>query len=111
MHAWQISPLSSAQQESEVDPYRFPGIRDLDAHTVFPPVDASEDDYFLPAPDPKQRLPFALPAADKRRLDLHAALTTTGVPPLPGDLDAIKALCTLDERTLATVLRWITSPR
>ncbi|WP_254708542.1 hypothetical protein [Streptomyces lunaelactis] len=64
---------------------------------------------FSHPPDPNQRLPFALPAADKRRLDVHAALTTTGIPPLPGDLDAIKALCTLDDRTLTTVLRWITS--
>ncbi|WP_217625896.1 hypothetical protein [Streptomyces lunaelactis] len=108
MHTWQVSALPSAPQPSEIDTYRFPGARDIDEHAPFPPADTS-DDYLLPSPDPNQRLPFALPAADKRRLDVHAALTTTGIPPLPGDLDAIKALCTLDDRTLTTVLRWITS--
>ncbi|WP_274564708.1 hypothetical protein [Streptomyces spiramyceticus] len=54
--------------------------------------------------DPYRPLP-----ADKHRLDLHAALTTTGIAPLPGDLDAIKVLSTLDDATVRTVLRWITN--
>ncbi|MET9515651.1 hypothetical protein [Streptomyces sp. NPDC002994] len=78
------------------DPYRFHGPEDFDQ------LDA--------APDPEQRLPFVLAASDKRRLDLYAALTTTGIAPLPGDLEAIDVLSKLDDTTIRTVLRWITSP-
>ncbi|WP_405604975.1 hypothetical protein OHT93_35605 [Streptomyces sp. NBC_00191] len=109
MYAWQVSALPSAPQPSEIDPYRFPGARDIDAQSALTPSDSSED-FLLPAPDPKQRIPFTLAAADKRRLAVHTVLTTKGVAPMPGDLDAIKALCMLDDTTLTTVLRWITSP-
>ncbi|MFE7775103.1 hypothetical protein ACFU5O_14605 [Streptomyces sp. NPDC057445] len=66
-------------------------------------------DFLLPAPDAQERLPIPLSPADRRRLDLHAALTSAGIAPLPGDLEAIEALCMLDDTTNVTVMRWITS--
>lgn len=65
------------------------------------------DAYRFPA-TPVQRIPYVIAASDRHRLDLHAALTTKGIAPRPGDLEAISALCTLDEATLTTVVRWIT---
>ncbi|MFC5805165.1 hypothetical protein [Streptomyces formicae] len=69
--------------------------------------DLSAGDFLLPAPDPDARLSVPLSASDRRRLELHAALTTAGIAPLPGDLAAIDALCVLDDTTNATVQRWI----
>ncbi|WP_328864101.1 hypothetical protein [Streptomyces virginiae] len=48
---------------------------------------------------------------DRRRLDLQAALTVIGVPPLPGDLESINILSSLDDTTHATLVRWITTNR
>ncbi|MGW2564221.1 hypothetical protein ACWCXB_34450 [Streptomyces sp. NPDC001514] len=106
MAAWQDSALSTMTTDqatatattatatgATADPYRFPGAAD----------------FLLPAPDPGQRLSMSLSPMDRRRLDLHAALTAAGIPPLPGDLEAIEALCLLDDTTNATVQRWITS--
>ncbi|WP_344173027.1 hypothetical protein [Streptomyces albidochromogenes] len=90
-----------------LDPYRFHGVDDDLAPRSAAPVD---DDYALLAPRPERRPSFALAATDRRRLDLHAALTTTGVAPLPGDLEAIDVLSRLDDSTVRSVLRWITSP-
>jgi hypothetical protein len=105
MSAPQVSALASTVSESLRDPYRFPGSRDFDQY------DAGEaGDYLLPAPDPKRRLPYLLAAADRRRLDLHAALTVAGIAPRPGDAGAIEVLCTLDDVTVLTLLRWISSP-
>ncbi|MFJ2476612.1 hypothetical protein ACIOWI_27180 [Streptomyces sp. NPDC087659] len=61
-------------------------------------------------PQPAQRLSIPLAAHDRRRLDLHSALTANGVAPLPGDLDAINILSALDDRTVETILHWITVP-
>ncbi len=58
----------------DLDPYRFPS--------------ALVDD--LPEQTPTAR---GVEPADRRRLELHAALTTAGIAPLPGDMDAIEALC------------------
>ncbi|MFG2985591.1 hypothetical protein ACGFYQ_30780 [Streptomyces sp. NPDC048258] len=44
-------------------------------------------------------------------MDLHAALTAVGIPPLPGDLEAIHALSSLDDTTNAALVRWITTSR
>ncbi|GAB2606069.1 hypothetical protein GCM10027168_43760 [Streptomyces capparidis] len=65
--------------------------------------------YYLAPPDPDPRPAHSLPAADVRRLDLHTALVTAGVPPLPGDGDAIRAVAQLDDTTVRTVIAWITS--
>ncbi|WMX44026.1 hypothetical protein [Streptomyces roseicoloratus] len=93
----------------DLDPYRFPAAvfdgepeRTPSAYGVM-----EADDLVLPAPDPASRLCAALAPVDRRRLELHAALTTAGVAPLPGDLDAIEALCTLDDTTHAVLRRWI----
>ncbi|MGW7054256.1 hypothetical protein [Streptomyces sp. NPDC054887] len=91
------------------DPYRFHGLDDLDQPPVAAALDDA-DDYSLLAPQPSQGPSFSLGTTDRRRLDLHAALTTNGVAPLPGDLEAIDVLSRLDEPTVRAVLRWITSP-
>ncbi|MGW7452670.1 hypothetical protein [Streptomyces sp. NPDC054787] len=41
-------------------------------------------------------------------MDLHAALTSAGIAPLPGDLEAIHTLASLDDTTNAALVRWIT---
>ncbi|OKK22923.1 hypothetical protein AMK16_01960 [Streptomyces sp. CB00455] len=64
-----------------------------------------------PAPDASQRLASPLTPWDRRRLDLHAALTTAGIAPRPGDLAAIDALSVLDDTTHAVLTRWITAGR
>ncbi|WP_338674931.1 hypothetical protein V1460_19520 [Streptomyces sp. SCSIO 30461] len=93
-----------------VDLYRFPGTDFIgglgDGSGAY--TGTYTGDFFLPPPEPEQRLPFPLNPADSRRLDLHAALTSAGIAPLPGDLEAIEALCLLDDTTNATLRRWIT---
>jgi hypothetical protein len=46
-------------------------------------------------------------AADRRRLELHAALIRAGVAPASGDLHAVEALSTLDDTVNESVRRWI----
>ncbi len=105
----EASALPVRTPQWALDPYRFPGLQDLDQQDAEEAVDGAEG-CFLPVPGLRRRLPFTLSAADKRRLDLHAALTTTGIAPLPGDLEAIYVLSMLDDTTISAVLRWITSP-
>ncbi|MET9434252.1 hypothetical protein [Streptomyces sp. NPDC006551] len=97
---------------SDLDPYRFPAVFDHDLpeepRTAQGVMDMDAGDYMLPAPAPASRLPLPLAPEDRRRLDLHAALTTAGIAPLPGDLDAIEALCRLDDTTHTALQRWIT---
>lgn len=95
---------------SDYDPYRFPAVYIDDFPEASP---AAYDipaayDYPLPPPTPASRLSVPLEPADRRRLELHAALTTAGIAPLPGDLAAIEALCTLDDSTHIALQRWIT---
>ncbi|MFD7320741.1 hypothetical protein ACFV9D_06565 [Streptomyces sp. NPDC059875] len=103
---------------ADLDPYRFPAVY-IDDHIGERPEEGyarthishgflESGDYQLPAPVPGTRLSVTLEPADRRRLDLHAALTTAGIAPLPGDLDAIEALCTLDDFTHIALQRWIT---
>ncbi|MEV6398988.1 hypothetical protein AB0M39_30115 [Streptomyces sp. NPDC051907] len=99
MDGWQVSALPLTQPRKPIDSYRFPGAWGFD----------EPEDYLLPAPDPRQRLPFALPAEDRRRLDLHAVLTTAGIAPMPGDAKAIAVLSALDDATVSAVLRWVDS--
>ncbi|MFF9193588.1 hypothetical protein ACF09L_00130 [Streptomyces sp. NPDC014779] len=99
----------------DLDPYRFPAayVDDLPELTELPEPTPTvcgvieRGDDTLPAPDPASRLFPALEPADRRRLDLHAALTAAGIAPRPGDLDAIEALCRLDDTTHAALRRWI----
>lgn len=120
MESWQC-PLSEVTvRQLDLDPYRFPG-----AETVAPATrEASphrDTDWQLPAcgeqhpqadwqpSDP--RLTWSLQPSDRRRLDLHAALTTIGIPPLPDDLETIHTLSALDDTTNAVLVRWITTSR
>ncbi|MFJ8077156.1 hypothetical protein ACIQ7Q_25315 [Streptomyces sp. NPDC096176] len=107
MTGWPVSTMTAPGTPSTADPYRFPGTLDDPApcdHGAFEP-----GDYLLAAPHPEQRVPLPLEPCDRRRLDLHAALTTAGIAPLPGDLAAIDALCALDDTTHAALQRWITT--
>ncbi|MFF3837502.1 hypothetical protein [Streptomyces sp. NPDC001930] len=93
----------------DLDPYRFPAVF-LDDHyeeTSTARGTMAFGDYPLPAPEPSSCLAIRLEPADRRRLELHAALTTAGIAPLPGDLDAIEALCTLDDTTHIALRRWL----
>ncbi|MET9377836.1 hypothetical protein ACFYV5_27795 [Streptomyces sp. NPDC003035] len=100
---------------ADLDPYRFPAVfiddlaeeRPTEARTHITHGFMEPEDYPLPAPVPGTRLSVVLEPADRRRLELHAALTTAGIAPLPGDLDAIEALCTLDDFTHIALQRWI----
>ncbi len=86
----------------DLDPYRFPAAR-IDHEEETPTV----GDDTPPAPEPSSRRTVRLAPSDRRRLELHAALTTAGIAPLPGDLDAVEALCTLDDTTHAVLRRWL----
>ncbi|MEU6950059.1 hypothetical protein ABZ957_33270 [Streptomyces sp. NPDC046316] len=93
----------------DLDPYRFPGafIDDRREETSTARGSMVFGDYPLPAPEPSSRLSTRLKPADRRRLELHAALVTAGIAPLPGDLDAIETLCTLDDTTHIALRRWL----
>ncbi|UYQ66144.1 hypothetical protein [Streptomyces peucetius] len=112
MAAWQTTTMTP-DTTATADPYRFPGATAVEDQPRPPAALSVPDavdvvDYLLAAPDPGQRVPLQLEPADRRRLDLHAALTTAGIAPLPGDLAAIEALCTLDDSTHTALQRWIT---
>ncbi|MBT2443650.1 hypothetical protein J7E93_26850 [Streptomyces sp. ISL-36] len=108
MTGLQTFPTASTLR-SEFDPYRYPGVLvdalPEDTETFHGVMESG--DYELPAPAPASRLPLPLEPADRRRLELHAALTTAGIAPLPGDLAAIEALCALDDTTHIALQRWI----
>ncbi|MEV0000046.1 hypothetical protein [Streptomyces sp. NPDC050848] len=93
----------------DLDPYRFPAvlIDDRPEETSMARGVMELGDYLLPAPTPESRLPLPFEPADHRRLELHATLTAAGIAPVPGDLDAIEALCTLDDTTHVALRRWI----
>ncbi|MEV0324400.1 hypothetical protein ACIBKX_14750 [Streptomyces sp. NPDC050658] len=79
----------------------------------------AEADFLLPPPDPTQRLDTVavapsrpvLTAQDRHRLNLHATLTTAGIPPHPDDAKAIDALSTLDGTVALAVRRWLLTTR
>ncbi|MFE7553375.1 hypothetical protein [Streptomyces gardneri] len=93
----------------DLDPYRFPAayIDDRREETSTAGGTMAFGDHLLSAPVPTRSLSLRLEPADRRRLELHAALTTAGIAPLPGDLDAIEALCTLDDTTHIALRRWL----
>ncbi|MFE2582786.1 hypothetical protein [Streptomyces sp. NPDC059378] len=66
-----------------------------------------EGDYFLPAPDPAQRLDFTIDPRDRRRLELLATLTMAGIPPRPEDREAIDQLSALPGSVNVTLQRWL----
>lgn len=118
MQAWQYSPTDTSP--GLLDPYRC----GFDTHTAVGGAEGGEpwrdEDWRVPAQarptneeaswparEPGQRPPLALAAADRRRLDLQAALIRAGVAPAPGDLHAVEVLSALDDIVNDTVRRWI----
>ncbi|WP_432054430.1 hypothetical protein [Streptomyces sp. bgisy022] len=74
---------------------------------VFVDPYACGDDFLLSPPDPADRLDIALDPRDRRRLDLHAALTAAGIPPRPEDREAIESLSALPGSVHTTLQRWL----
>ncbi|MGW2617228.1 hypothetical protein [Streptomyces sp. NPDC001500] len=120
MRDWQCSPTAVTVPELILDPYRC----GFDAQTALGGTEAEEqwgdEDWRVPpqgrapgeeppwpAPDPGRRLPSAMTPADRRRLELHAALIRAGVAPATGDLHAVEALSALDDTVNDAVRRWI----
>ncbi|KPI22478.1 hypothetical protein ACGFZJ_13225 [Streptomyces sp. NPDC048253] len=120
MQEWQYSPAAVTVPELILDPYRC----GFDAQTTLggadsaeqwgdedwrvpPQARAAEEEAPWPAPAPTRRLPLAMAPADRRRLELHAALIRAGVAPVPGDLHAVEALSALDDTVNEAVRRWI----
>lgn len=93
----------------DLDPYRFPAVyiddRQEEPPTVREAVARRVDTPPVTALSSHPAVHLA--PADRRRLELHAALTTAGIAPLPGDLDAVEALCTLDDTTHQVLRRWL----
>ncbi|MFD7837180.1 hypothetical protein [Streptomyces sp. NPDC059761] len=98
---WRDSSQAPKPQEA-LDPYRFPGVRDLED------IPDPEPD---PDPESEERPRGRISAAHRRRLALHAALTAAGIPPVAGDLHAIEVVSALDGVTNAAVRRWISCAR
>ncbi|MDR6980407.1 hypothetical protein J2X68_007147 [Streptomyces sp. 3330] len=61
----------------------------------------------LPPPNPAERLSLSVAPRDRRRIDLHAALTAAGIPPYPEDRDAIDQLSALSGSVNAALQRWL----
>ncbi|MGW7132842.1 hypothetical protein ACWGIA_31535 [Streptomyces bobili] len=68
----------------------------------------ASEDYPLAPPDPAQRFELTLDPRDVRRLELHAALTTAGIAPMPGDREAIEQLSRLPQGVQSALHRWLT---
>ncbi|MFF8030827.1 hypothetical protein [Streptomyces sp. NPDC016626] len=74
----------------------------------WPPAEGQRDgDYLLPPPHPAERIDIAIDPRDRRRLDLHAALTAAGIPPRPEDREAIESLSALSGSINTTIQRWL----
>lgn len=87
-----------------VDPYA------VDTSEVFWPDAAGSGqsaDYPLPPPRSAERLSFPVSPRDRRRIDLHAALTAAGIPPHPEDRDVIDQLSALSGSLNAALQRWL----
>ncbi|MFF9060965.1 hypothetical protein ACF09K_20095 [Streptomyces sp. NPDC014882] len=120
MPEWNYSPTAVTVPRLILDPYRC----GVDANAALDGADAGgrwgDEDWRVPprarageeseegarrAPEPSRRP--SLSPADRRRLELHAALVRAGVAPEPGDLHAVEALSTLDDTVNDAVRRWI----
>ncbi|MFE5943935.1 hypothetical protein [Streptomyces sp. NPDC056480] len=94
----------------DLDPYRFPAVHDLDdlrGETAATCGSMEFGGCSEPESTPSGRPSHGLEPTDRRRLELHAALTTAGIAPLPGDLDAIDVLSALDDSTHIALRRWL----
>ncbi|MFD5270372.1 hypothetical protein [Streptomyces sp. NPDC058335] len=119
MQEWTYSPTAVTVPQLILDPYRC----GFDAHTTLngaetggqwgdedwrvPPQARTEEEASWRVLDPGTRPPVALAPADRRRLELHAALVRAGVAPAPGDLHAVEVLSILDDTVNDAVRRWI----
>ncbi|MEV5997837.1 hypothetical protein AB0M25_00500 [Streptomyces griseomycini] len=68
---------------------------------------ACDRDYLLAPPNPAHRLDVTIAPRDRRRLELQAALTAAGIPPRPGDREAIDSLSALSAGVNTTIQRWL----
>ncbi|WP_330285632.1 hypothetical protein [Streptomyces sp. NBC_00576] len=101
MTPWSNESLSTC---AVVDPYAaHPG--DNAWPTFAEPCD--DLDYFLPPPNPADRLNYVLSPHDEQRLALNAALTVAGIPPMPGDRAVIDQLSALPADVNNTLQRWL----
>ncbi|MFI5566693.1 hypothetical protein ACIA6T_04805 [Streptomyces sp. NPDC051740] len=66
-----------------------------------------EGDYLLAPPRPADRIGTGIDPRDRRRLELHAALTAAGIPPRPEDREAIESLSALSGSINSTIQRWL----
>ncbi|MFK0254937.1 hypothetical protein [Streptomyces sp. NPDC090445] len=110
MHTWRGSSPSPTPQDA-LDPYRFPGARDFEDHETTAALAPAPGPLPDPARDRAERSAGRIGAVHRRRLELHAALTAAGIPPLAGDLHAIEVLSALDDAANAAVQRWIAGTR
>lgn len=78
---------------------------------LHPSPHSLDGDYFLAPPSADaQNAPHGLSATDARWVDLHTALISAGVPPLPGDSSAVRTIARrLDDATVGAVVAWIDS--
>ncbi|MFI7355769.1 hypothetical protein ACIBTP_17670 [Streptomyces avidinii] len=121
MEPWHCSPSAATIPQLTLGPYRFPGADSVEPTPCdVPPQKPREENSPPPHSETNPRAhqqpsdprhTWSLHASDRRRLDLHAALTTVGIPPLPGDLAAIHTLSALDDTTNTALVRWITARR
>lgn len=101
MTLWSNETLTSC---AFVDPYAAcPG----DSAWPAPAQPCDDIDYFLPPPNPAHRLSYTLDPHDRRRLDLHAALTAAGIPPMPEDRAVIDQLSALPAGVNDVLRRWL----
>ncbi|MEU0581038.1 hypothetical protein ABZ465_27850 [Streptomyces griseoincarnatus] len=87
----------------------FVDCRAVESGTAWwPPADGQPaGDYPLAPPDAPTRVGSPIDPRDRRRLDLHAALTTAGIPPRPEDREAIEHLSALSAGINSTIQRWL----
>ncbi|MCX5336358.1 MULTISPECIES: hypothetical protein [unclassified Streptomyces] len=102
MTPWNNENLSSC---AYADPYAAPDPQD---NTWPAPDQACDDlDYFLPPPNPAERLNWILDPRDERRLALNATLTAAGIPPMPEDRAVIDQLSALPADVSTVLQRWL----
>ncbi|KES05602.1 hypothetical protein BU52_18950 [Streptomyces toyocaensis] len=88
-----------------VDPY---AVGDRTDAAWWPSAAGQQDsDYLLAPPNPAERVDTAIDPRDRRRLELHAALTAAGIPPRPEDREAIESLSALSGSINTTIQRWL----
>ncbi|MGA5508997.1 hypothetical protein [Streptomyces umbrinus] len=102
MTPWSNENLSSC---AYADPYAAPEPHDSPWPTPAPIGD--DLDYFLPPPNPAERLSRILAPRDERRLALNVALTAAGIPPMPEDRAVIDQLSALPADVSTVLQRWL----